>query len=319
MPCRAPRPCATPKAQADPVIPPRHPESGPVDSAEHLSLAHRLTDRATGALIGALRLLPYERRVAAMGWLGARVLGPLAFNHRIHANLDHVWPDLPPRDRRALCHAVGDNFGRSFIELHSPDEFRTRAARLPLGGPGLPALDEAHAAGRPVILVSAHFGNYDAWRAGLAARGFRVGGLYMPMTNPAANRRYVATIERIASPLFPRGPEGMTAMIRFLRGGGMLGLLGDHYMANGEQVDFMGKPAWTATSAAKMALKYDALLVPLYATRRADGLTFDIEIESPIPHTDALTMTRALNDSATARVRATPGQWFWLHKRWKKT
>ena len=107
-------------------------------------------------------------------------------------------------------------------------------------------------------------------------------------------------------------------MIRFLKAGGMLGLLSDHHMAHGELVDFLGKPAWTATSAAKMALKYNALLVPLYATRTPDGLSFTIEIEEPIPHTDALTMTRALNDSASARVRAHMGQWFWLHRRWKK-
>jgi KDO2-lipid IV(A) lauroyltransferase len=139
----------------------------------------------------------------------------------------------------------------------------------------------------------------------------------MPMTNPAANRRYLDKLGEIGSPLFPRGAAGMSDMIRFLRGGGMLLLLGDHYMAGGELIDFLGKPAWTATSAAKLALKYDALLVPIYATRNRDGLSFTIEVEPPVPHSDPLTMTRALNDSASARVRATPGQWFWLHRRWK--
>ena len=283
-----------------------------------VALRHRIEDGATALVIGTARLLPYRWRVPAMGAFSRFVLGPLAMNRRIRANLRHVWPDLPRADIRRICHEVADNFGRSLIELHSGPEFARHAATLSPGGPGLAALDQAHAQGRPVILVSAHFGNYDAWRANLSARGFRVGGLYMPMTNPAANRRYVATIESIARPLFPRGAEGMSDMIRFLRSGGMLGLLGDHYMSHGELVDFLGKPAWTATSAAKMALKYNALLVPLYATRNPDGLTFRIEVETPIPHTDALTMTRALNDSASARVRQTPGQWFWLHRRWKK-
>lgn len=282
------------------------------------TLRHRIDDAATAAIIGVMRLLPYRWRVPAMGWFSRTVLGPLALNRRVRENLRHVFPDLPPAEVRRICREVADNFGRSFIELHSGPEFARFAATLPIGGPGLAALDEAHARQRPVILVSAHFGNYDAWRSGLSARGFRVGGLYMPMTNPAANRRYVATIESIAKPLFPRGAEGLADMIRFLRGGGMLGLLGDHYMATGELVDFLGKPAWTATSAAKMALKYNALLVPLYATRNPDGLTFTIEVEDPIPHSDALTMTQALNDSASARVRGHLGQWFWLHRRWKK-
>jgi len=283
------------------------------------TLRHRIEDGATGALIWLAKRLPYHLRVPAFGWFSRTVLGPLAMNRRVRANLRYVFPDLSRAEVRQICRSVADNFGRSFIELHSGPEFAARAATLPIGGPGLAALDEAHAQGKPVILVSAHFGNYDAWRSGLTARGFRVGGLYMPMSNPLANTRYVRTIESIAKPLFPRGPEGMSDMIRFIRSGGMLGLLGDHYMANGELVDFLGKPAWTATSAAKLALKYKALLVPLYAIRNSDGLTFTVEVEEPIPHSDPLTMTRALNDSASNRVRGHIGQWFWLHRRWKRT
>ena len=281
------------------------------------SFRHRLEDRATGAIIGFMRLLPYRWRVPAMGWFSRVVLGPLAMNARTRENLKFVFPDLPRAEVNRICRDVADNFGRSVIEIHSGAEFARFAATLPIGGPGLAALDEANASGRPVILVSAHFGNYDAWRAGLTARGFRVGGLYKPMKNPAANARYVKTIENVAKPLFPRGNEGMADMIRFVRSGGMLGLLGDHKIATGEVLDFLGKPALTATSAAKMALKYNALMVPLFATRNPDGLSFTIEVEEPIPHSDAITMTQELNDRTAARVRGNMGQWFWLHRRWK--
>ncbi len=291
----------------------------PAPSSDRMTRRLWIEDRAGAAIIGAVKLLPYRWRVPTMGWFSRTFLGPLAINHRVRTNLRYVFPDLPKAEVKRICREVADNFGRSLIELHSGPEFARFAATFTPRGPGLAALDQAHAEGRPVILVSAHFGNYDAWRANLSARGFKVGGLYKPLSNPATNRRYVATIESIARPLFPRGAEGLSDMIRFLRSGGMLGLLGDQYMAHGELVDFLGKPAWTATSAAKMALKYNALLVPLYATRNPDGLTFTIEVEAPIPHSDALTMTRALNDSASARVRATPGQWFWPHWRWKNT
>lgn len=284
---------------------------------QRLSVRHWIEDRAGALLIGAAKLLPYRWRIPLMGWFSRSVLGPLAMNRRIRANLDHVFPDMPNAEKRRICREVADNFGRALMELHSGAEFARFAAGFAPTGPGLAALDQAHAEGRPVILISAHFGNYDAWRSNLSARGFRVGGLYKPLSNPATNRRYVETIESIASPLFPRGPEGMTDMIRFLRSGGMLGLLGDQHMSHGELVDFLGKPARTATSAAKMALKYKALLVPLYAIRNPDGLTFSIVVEEPIPHSDALTMTQAINDSATAQVMAHKGQWFWAHRRWK--
>ena len=107
-------------------------------------------------------------------------------------------------------------------------------------------------------------------------------------------------------------------MLRFLRGGGMLGLVIDQYMEHGVPLDFLGKPAPTALSAAEIALKYNAVMVPGYAIRQPDGLSFHVHLEAPVPHTDAVTMTQALNDSLSEQVRAHMDQWFWLHQRWFK-
>jgi KDO2-lipid IV(A) lauroyltransferase len=94
-------------------------------------------------------------------------------------------------------------------------------------------------------------------------------------------------------------------------------MLIDQHMRHGAPLTFLGHRALTALSAAELALKYDCLLVPVYGVRQADGLHFDLLIEPPIPHTDAATMTQAVNDSLEAQVRAHPGQWLWVHRRWK--
>lgn len=278
----------------------------------------RIVDGVARGTIRALLRLPYTQRIPLMGWVFRRIVGPLARAHRrVSANLTHVFPDLPQSEHRRITAQVLDNFGRALIEVFSAPEFSRRAATLPLTGPGVKALTAAQAAGRPVVLVTAHLGNYDAARAALLARGFPVGGFYRPLANPLFNPRYVAAISRIGTPLFPSGREGMTGMVRFLRGGGMLGMVSDHHIATGEALDFLGKPALTALSPADLALRYGADLVPLYGIREPDGLNFRIVVEAPIPHTDARTMTQALNDSAAARVRDNMGQWFWLHRRWK--
>lgn len=290
--------------------------------AKKAPLSHKirdwLQDRALRVIIGGALLLPYGIRVRAGGWLFANILAPIAgYSTRIRDNLNLIFPDLPTAEVTRLIHAVANNTGRTVIEIYSGAQFVQRVIQTPLTGPGLAALEQAHETKRPVILVTGHFGNYDASRAGLIARGFRVGALYNPMGNRFFNSHYVRAISRIGTPLFPRGKRGLGEMVRFLRGGGMLGLLMDQRIHRAPLLPFLGQPARTAFSAADLALRYDALLVPTYAIRRADGLSFDIVIEQPIPHSTPQEMTLALNVSLEAQVRSHPDQWFWIHRRWR--
>lgn len=282
-------------------------------------MRHRVQDLFGGALLTGLRPLPYRWRIPLLGWLGAYLVGPLAgLRERVRHNLDLIAPDLPKSERARLARQVPGNMARTLAEIFSGSEFVAHAIRSGVEGTGLDALHKAHAKGQPVILVTGHLGNYDAARALLLAQGFKVAGFYMPMRNPAFNARYVAAISRIGTPVFARGRDGLAAMLRFLRQGGMVGLVADHYMHHGELLDFMGQPARTALSAAEMALKYNALLVPVYGIRQPDGLNFKVRIEDPIPHSDSVTMTKALNTSLETLVRQHMDQWMWTHRRWKK-
>ena len=281
-------------------------------------LGDRMVDGAVRALTWLLMRLPYGPRVRLMGRVMAYVVAPLAgYDRRIRDNLAYVCPEMPPQQVKRLTRTVPDNVGRLVMELFSADEFLERHAREPLQGPGVAALEQAQAAGRPVVLVTAHFGNFNAIRAALKGRGVEVGSLYNPLKNQFFNTRYVARMSQIGAPMFPRGRSGYARMLKHLKAGNNIGILIDQHMEHGELLNFFGKPAPTALSAAEMALKYNALLVPIYGIRRPDGLSFDIVVEDPVPETDAHQMTQALNDSLEARVRDNMDQWFWIHRRWK--
>jgi Kdo2-lipid IVA lauroyltransferase/acyltransferase len=284
------------------------------------ALGDYLIDLAIRGAIGLALLLPYRWRIPAAGWLARRIVAPLAgFGARVEANLDHALPGLPRAEKRRIAAEVADNAGRSFVEFYSarPLIARLRAQGAPLAGPGADALRAAHRAGRPVLLISGHFGNYGAVRAACALHGMPVGGLYRPMNNRFFNAHYVRATAAFGEPLFARDRRGMAGLVRHLRTGGKAGLLIDQYFDQGAVLTFFGKPAPTATSAAELALKYGAVLIPAYAIRRDDGLDFDIVFEAPVPHSDPARMTQALNDSLEARVRAHMGQWLWSHRRWK--
>ncbi len=273
---------------------------------------------AIRAVIGAALAVPYRWRVPMVGWVVSRIVAPLAgWSNRVRENLAYVCPDLPEQEVKRLMRTVPDNAGRTLIEIYSGDQFSSRFADAPLTGPGIAALEEAHAEGRAVVLITGHFGNYDAPRAALIAKGFNVGALYREMNNGFFNDHYVAAISRIGTPVFPRGRRGLSELIKFLRAGNMGGFLIDQYMQDGAPLTFFGKPAKTALSAVELALKYDALVVPTYGVRQPNGLDFEVICEAPIPHGDAAEMTQALNDSLEALVRQHMDQWFWIHRRWK--
>lgn len=280
---------------------------------------HWLENLLLRIMIGAALTLPYAWRVRVFGLVMRRLIAPMAgYRQRALDNLNLIWPDMPLPKRLEIANQVADNFGRSLIENYSSKAFMQRMAKIDPVGPGVPALFEARAKGQAVILVSGHFGNYEAARASLVARGYAVGGLYRPARNIYFNAHYVRTMEAFGGPIFAQGQKGTTGFVRHLRTGGQLVLLFDQDVRGAATFGFMGRPARTATSAAALALRYGALLIPFYATRQPDGLDFVIELEAPIAASDADTMTAAMTASLEARVQEHPEQWFWIHKRWKK-
>ncbi len=277
-----------------------------------------MQDLAIRAVLGAVLAVPYRRRVPMMGWIAAHLLGPaLGWRRRIRANMAHACPDLPAAEVRRLTRAVPDNVGRTLIEIYSGAEFKARVGATPLAGPGVAPLRAALAARRPIVLVTAHMGNFDALRAALFAQGVPLGALYREMNNPAFNAHYVAALSGIGTPLFPTDRHGVSRFIQYLKAGNTIGILTDVYSSKGAPVTFFDRPAPTATSACDWALRYGALVVPCYGIRRPDGLSFDIRLHEPVPHSNPLTMTQAITDDLERQVRAHMDQWFWIHRRWK--
>lgn len=276
---------------------------------------------ASAVFLGLMRLaglLPYRWRIPLVGWIVARLVAPLArWPRRICENLARAMPELTEREVRRLIRAVPDNAGRSLAEIYAGAAFTSRIGPDVLTGPGVAVLERAAFEGTGVILACAHFGNYDAMRAALAARGWPIGALYRPMSNAAFNRHYIPAIEAIAKPLFPRGRAGLAGMIKHLRSGGFLALGFDQYVQDGAELQFFGLPTRTTLTPAELALKYHLPLVPIAGVRQPDGLSFRVEVGAPIPPSDAPTMMQALNDDLERLIRRHPEQWFWVHRRWK--
>lgn len=229
-----------------------------------------------------------------------------------------VFPNMSRSARAKLGQAMGRHMGRTLFEIYHDAEFQTHHHKFRISGPGLAALSEAHAGGKGAIIVSGHFGQWEAVRAAIKMHGMESGAVYRPNKNRHYERRIFAGIEAGGKPVLATGRVGTKALVRHLRNGGIISILLDEKYAGGVRLPFLGIDALTSLSAAQLALKYDLPMIPAYGTRLDDGNSFRVEFEAPIPHTDSITMTRAFNDSLSKRILADPEQWYWLLKRWNR-
>jgi len=242
-----------------------------------------------------------------------------AMRRRIAGNLDYVLPDLSHDQRQKLVKEVGTSFGQTMIETYSAAEFRKSHRQPVVSGAGLGVLRAAKAAGKGAVLVSGHFGQWEAIRAALLELDLETGAVYRPNNNIFYDVGFLRAIRQFGEPILPNTPAGTRAMIRHVSNGGRIAMLIDQHLFGMPMLSFFGKPARTAIFAAELALKFNVPLIACYGIRQSGTSGIDVVLEAPIPPSDSLTMTQALNDSLEARIRANPGQYYWLHRRWRKT
>lgn len=278
-----------------------------------------LTWLPQGAVLALLRALPYRARLACgSAILRAAVAVPGGLQRRIDDNLALVFPEKTVAERRRIRRQTADTFGRNFTETFTAASFQARAPWSEPRGPGWEALQATLAEGKGALLVGGHFGQWEAVRGALKARGVEVGALYRPLNNPWAERTYLENMSTHGSPMLPRGREGMKDLIRHLKGGGVVAVLLDQHVLDGAVIDFIGQPASTGTAVAALAARLKVPMIPAYGTRQPDGEHIAIDFEAPLAPGTPEAMTQAAADSLSARVRAHPGQYYWLHRRWKK-
>jgi KDO2-lipid IV(A) lauroyltransferase len=286
------------------------------------SVAHRAQDALAGALYAALAHRDHDRAVAA----GER-LGDLAHALGIRraiaeSQLALAFPALAPSERAAILREHYRELGRVMVEYGRLGAL----ARSPVGGVmaavhGLEHIEAASAGGRGVIMLSAHYSNFEmagAWLARVCPVDFVV----RPLTNPLVEARIAR--ERSAAGIGTiSADDGVRAVYASLRANRMVGMLADQdARRHGLFIPFLGRPASTARGPARIALSTGAPIVMGRVVRRPDR-RFELHLEPPLaaPAADDPDPVRTLTARHVARleawVREAPAMWFWLHRRWK--
>ena len=170
---------------------------------------------------------------------------------------------------------------------------------------------------RPVLIVSGHIGPWEAVRALLKRNGIETGAIYRKSKNIFYQPYHHNTIEAGGKPIFQVGRSGTTAMIKYLKKGGVVCMMIDQAVSEGKYIDFMGFPAKTSFAIADIAIKYNALIVPAYALRKNNTNIVEVIVEPSVPLLDSSKIMQRLNFSLESIINKYPYQWYWVHNRWK--
>ncbi|MFN3877166.1 MAG: lysophospholipid acyltransferase family protein [Brevundimonas sp.] len=283
-------------------------------------LIWRLEALGFQALFGFLRLLGVEGASGLGGWL-LRTLGPLTGTQKtVMRNLRIAFPDMGEAERQALALAQWDQTGRTFAELAVMDRLTPEGGRVEVVG-----MERLHAlrdSGRPAVLISGHLANFEVMAAVIMASGVPCQVTYRAANNPYVDALIRQSRERYGIRLFAPKGDGTRELMAGMKRGDSIALLVDQKYNQGPEVEFFGQPVNASPGAARLALKFDTVMLPLSVVR-LPGVRFRVTAHEPIvvsqsedKAADTLAGIQAANRFVEDRVRERPVDWFWVHKRW---
>ncbi len=269
------------------------------------------------------KLLPYRLGVSAggaLGLLGYYILPRERTRALTHLSLafgDKGTPWIRRTARRCFMH-----LGKSMLEvmLITPRRL-SRVAVIE----GLENLERAVGMGKGVIYCTGHIGNWEL-SGGVLASKFPLSVVAAPLEPEPLNDLVLNLRARIGIKIILRGRPGASReLIRVFKENRILGLLIDQDTdVEGTFVDFMGRPAWTPTAAASMALKFGAPVIFGYARRDGDN-RHTVTVEGPIElirtgdeEKDIIANTALFTKKIEERIMLAPEQWVWMHRRWRR-
>lgn len=274
-----------------------------------------------------LQALPYEvgcRLAAGLAWLAYR----LDKRHRLVAD-DNLRlagvADGDEADRDALVRSVFLHFCNLIVELvHLPRRLHVTNWRKHVDMSEAADMMEGLLADRPLMIVTAHFGNWEVGGYLLGLVGFRTFAIARPLDNPYVDDLLRSFRERTGQGLLAK--QGDFEKINdLLARGGVLATLGDQDAGQrGLFVEFFGRPASTHKAIALLSLEHNVPLAITGIRKVGEPMRYAIRVEDVIDpqsydgRPDAVpAMTQRFTTALEQAIRVAPEQYFWLHRRWK--
>ena len=288
-----------------------------------VNLSQRIEGATFRSIFWILRRLSLERAgsiaAAAFG-----LVGPHTDKARkAEANLAIAFPESTPEWRKQTVRQIFRNLGVSAVELVKMGQiWEQRAQRLEFVlQPGARKHLED---GGATVFVCAHVGPWQITNLIGRQCGLTVSTIFARESNPVMRDLMAELREPFGVKWIP-SDAGARPLVRELSAGDCIGMAMDTRLDTGKLIPFFGRDALTNTSAAGLALRTGAALLPIRSERLPGG-RFRVTVYDPIapenpdnPSKELATeLTARINDLFESWIRANPEQWICLKRRWPK-
>ncbi|MAH88704.1 MAG: hypothetical protein CMJ06_01440 [Pelagibacterales bacterium] len=255
-------------------------------------------------------------------------MGPLTkFENIAKKNILYVWPHKSNSYAKKVTHKMWKNIGRNFGELvHLKSYKPINCSETKIIGlkkiKHIISLNKKKKKG--IIFFSAHYGNWELGPIIINNLNLSPLCLYRKSNNKFVE--YLLQNLRASNGSYvPKGDIGAKKSFLWLRKGKSLAMLMDQKLNEGPLVNFLGKPASTASFIAEIAIRMKLDIIPIKFSRNKKNQNIITFYNKTILPKNNLSkekkiefILKQINDIMSLWIKTKPEYWLWIHRRWPK-
>tara|TARA_B000000557_G_C20761137_1_gene437394 strand:- start:148 stop:1002 length:855 start_codon:yes stop_codon:yes gene_type:complete len=235
----------------------------------------------------------------------------------IQSNLEIYSKNLTQEEKKRIISNMWKNYGMTFAEYVYLNYFKKSNVEVEIEGEKILKLIKENK--KSIIFVSGHFANFELMAMEITKKEIELAAIYRPLNNIFLNP-YMEYLRKkyICKNQIKKGINGVREAIEYIKKDHSIALMIDQRVSEGEKINFFGKPAYTTTLPAQLAIKYNLKIIPVFIRRinKKFKIYFGKEINSS-DFKNKIDLTVILNKKLEEMVQKNPDQWIWTHNRWK--
>ena len=240
----------------------------------------------------------------------------------VKANLRVIFPEKSEWQLRQISRRMFRNFAKYLVDFFRFEKLNRQYIDKNVKLENLHYFDQALAAGKGVIVLTAHLGNWELGGVVIAQLGYQFWAVALPHKSKKVNDFFDAQRNSKGVKVIAMGKAVRSCIVE-IRKNHLVALVGDRdFTEKGIMLDLFGKSTHFPEGPAALSLMTGASIVPGFMLRNPDN-SFTLRIEKPIVFAptgdkakDLADLISIYRDIFQDYFRKYPEQWYVFRKFW---